>query len=431
MKQLIAKSIYLIILFSWYNTNAQTVDSLVNEAIFNNPQLKAYTLKVKSAEYKSESVGYFPPPTIGLEFSQVPFKEPNPVINAISQNLIFTQMFMLGGKLGAMYNAEKQNISIAQNEFLEIKLKIITGVREQYYKLWMNEHHIDLREDVRAILQDLLNSVENSYKVNRSRYSDLLLLKSEIASNETEIINLSNELIAETYKMNLLLGRDMSDSSLIVQHNWNIDSLNFNENELINHLLEHNPSLAKMSNMIKMNELEQNANNKELIPDLMLQGMVMRMPRGMILTTKTDPMMRMEIGDTEYMYSIMASVTLPFMPWSSGKISNKNEELVTGLNSLSFERKNMEREMISNLRSLLKRIESRKSQVRLYENNILPLYKQTLDAQLNEFKNNQLPVSAVLETFRTLLMKEEELAEVKMEHQMLMADIYMMLGNGI
>lgn len=422
--------VLLNIFFIADTTNGQTIDSLLNEASRNNPQLKAYEQRITAAEYKSESAGYLPPPSVGIEFQQVPFKEPDPLKNAISQNLVFSQMFMLGGKLGAMYEAEKQNVPIAQNEYMETKLKVLTGIREQYYKIWMNEHHLELREEISSILKDLLTSAENSYKVNRTRYSDLLLLRSEIASNETEIISLNNDLQAEVYKMNYLLGRDLNDSSLTVQHTWKIDSLQLNEDQLASHLSRHNPTLKKMSSMITMNELEQKANSKELFPDLMLQGMVMRMPRGMILTTKTDPMMRMELGETEYMYSIMASVTLPFMPWSSGKINNRNEELAAGIGSLNLERNNMEREMFSNLRGLLKKINSRKAQVQLYETNVIPLFNQTLEAQLSDYRNNQLPISSIMDTFRTLLRKEEELAEIKMEHQMLMADIYMMLGSG-
>ncbi|MCK7527848.1 MAG: hypothetical protein MZV64_64675 [Ignavibacteriales bacterium] len=40
-----------------------------------------------------------------------------------------------------------------------------------------------------------------------------------------------------------------------------------------------NPTLKKMSGMIEMNKAMIDANNRELIPDLMVQGMFMRMPR--------------------------------------------------------------------------------------------------------------------------------------------------------
>src|ERR1035437_4370136 len=325
---------------------AQSVDSLVNEALIHNKQLKGLEQKVRSAGYKSESVGYLPPPTLGIEFQQVPFKDPNPFNQAISQNLSFSQMFMVGGKLSSMSEAEKQNVPIAQSEYDIIKQKLIAEVKEEYYKIWMNEHHAGLREDNINILKDLLGAAENSYKVNRASYSEVLLLRAELASYETDLNVLNNQVKSEVYKMNNLLGREISNADIEVQHEWKIDTLTQSSKELEDILLNNNPSLKKMGSMIKMSELEIYANNKELMPDIMLQGIVMRMPRGMILTTKSDPMMLNGLGETEYMYSVMASITLPFMPWSSGRITSKEEELQADISGLSLERKSIDRKSV-------------------------------------------------------------------------------------
>src|ERR1035437_14261 len=407
---------------------AQSVDSLVNEALIHNKQLKGLEQKVRSAGYKSESVGYLPPPTLGIEFQQVPFKDPNPFNQAISQNLSFSQMFMVGGKLSSMSEAEKQNVPIAQSEYDIIKQKLIAEVKEEYYKIWMNEHHAGLREDNINILKDLLGAAENSYKVNRASYSEVLLLRAELASYETDLNVLNNQVKSEVYKMNNLLGREISNADIEVQHEWKIDTLTQSSKELEDILLNNNPSLKKMGSMIKMSELEIYANNKELIPDIMVQGMVMRMPRGMILTTKSDPMMMSGLGETEYMYSVMASITLPFMPWSSGRIPSKEEELQADISGLSMEKKNMQGDMLAELNASLKKLESKKEQVRLYENEVLPLYKKAFEAQLGEYRNGRLSINSLLETQRTILMKEEALAEVKMDYEMTLADIYMMVG---
>jgi len=407
---------------------AQTVDSLVNEALRNNRQLKGLEQRVRSASYKSESVGYLPAPTLGIEFQQVPFKDPNPFNQALSQNLSFSQMFMVGGKLSSMSDAEKQNVPIAQGDYDIAKQKLIAEVKEEYYKIWMYEHHGDLRGDNINILRDLLSRAENSYKVNKASYSEVLLLKAELASNETDLDVLNNEVLSEVYKMNNLLGRDRIDTAIKVRHKWEIDTLSKSSVELEYSLLDNNPSLKKMGSMIRMNELEINANNKEYIPDIMLEGMVMRAPRGMILTTKSDPAMMSGMGETEYMYSVMASITLPFMPWSSGRITSKEQELEADISGLSLERKSMLGDMLAQLKVALKKLEGKREQVELYENEVLPLYRQAFEAQLGEYRNSRLNINSLIETMRTILNKEEALAEVKMEYEMTLADIYMMAG---
>ena len=407
---------------------AQSVDSLVNEALMNNRQLKGLEQRVRSASYKSESVSYLPAPTLGIEFQQIPFSDPNPFNQALSQNLSFSQMFMVGGKLSSMSEAEKQNVPIAQSDYDIAKQKLIAEIKGEYYKIWMDKHHAHLREDNINILRDLLNRAENSYKVNRANYSEVLLIRAELSSYETDLNVLNNQSMSEVYKMNNLLGRDVSDTNIKVWSKLEIDTLTQSPKELEDILLNNNPSIKKMSSMIKMSELEVYANNKELIPDVMVQGMVMRMPRGMIVTTKTDPMMINGLGETEYMYSVMASVTLPFMPWSSGRITSKEEELQADISGLSMERKDMQGEMVSELNAALKKLESKREQVGLYENEVIPLYRSAFEAQLGEYRNSRLSINSLIETMRTILVKEEALAEVKMDYEMTLADIYMMAG---
>ncbi|MBE2189226.1 MAG: hypothetical protein IAE98_07130, partial [Candidatus Kapabacteria bacterium] len=63
--------ILLMLLFCFIQLKAQTLDSLVNEAMSNNPLIKSLDYKIKASEYKVKSTNTAPPPTIGLEFSQV------------------------------------------------------------------------------------------------------------------------------------------------------------------------------------------------------------------------------------------------------------------------------------------------------------------------------------------------------------------------
>jgi outer membrane protein TolC len=406
----------------------QSVDSLVNEALMNNRQLKGLEQRVRSAGYKSESAGYLPAPTLGIEFQQVPFNNPNPFNQALSQNLSFSQMFPLGGKLSSMSEAEGQNVPIAQSDYDIAKQKLIAEVKEEYYKIWMFEHHAELREDNINIIKDLLSSAENSYRVNKASYPEVLLLKAELASYQTDMNVMNNQAKMEVFKMNNLLGRDIGSTDIEVRHKWEIDTLAQSSKELEDILLNNNPSLKKMGSMIRMSELEVYANNKELIPDLMVQGMVMRMARGMVVTTMTNPMMINGMGEPGYMYSIMGSITLPFMPWSAGRITSKEEELEADISGLSLERRNMQGEMTAQLNAQFVKLESEREQVGLYENEVLPLYKKAFEAQLVEYRNNRLPINSLLETMRTILMKDETLAEVKMEYEMTLADIYMMAG---
>jgi outer membrane protein TolC len=336
---------------------------------------------------------------------------------------------MLGGKLSAMNEVERKNISIAEKEYDAYKLKLISDIKSKYYEIWMIEHHTELRDEIIELLQNLLQSVEQLYTIGKTKYSDVLMIKAELASNKTQNMVFENEVSSAIYQMNSLLGRELNSSELIVFHSWQIDSLKYTAEELAEMLIYSNPDLQRMNSMIEMNRLEITANNKELIPDLMIQGMVMRMPRGMFLTTKTPMEMIDGMGETEYMYGLMASITLPFAPWTAGKYSAKEDELNTSISGLSSEKYNMQRKMISELKVMIEKLESAGMKVKLYSDEVIPLYKQTLDAQLIEFQNSRISINDLINTMQMLLMKEEEMAESKMQHQMLLAEIEAMVGR--
>jgi len=146
--------------------------------------------------------------------------------------------------------------------------------------------------------------------------------------------------------------------------------------ELQSRLEEVNPSLKKMDNMIEMNLAMKNANDKELIPDLMVQGMIMRMPQGMILTAKSD--LSMLMPQTEYMYSLMASITLPFAPWSVNKFKAKDEEILSGIKGIEYEKDDMYREMISGLKNALVKYKTSFDLIKLNSTYVIPLYNKQL-----------------------------------------------------
>jgi len=430
MKTIKFISFTCLMLFSGivFQTHGQSVDSLVSEALQNNPQLKALQSRIKSAEYKSETTGFLPPPTIGIEFSQIPFSKANPFTNALSQNLSVSQMFMPGGKLEAMNAAEKKNIAVVSTDYDSYKLKLIADIKSKYYEIWMIEHHLALRDETKQLLEGLLQSAQQLYATGKAKYSDVLMIKAETASNNTKAEVNQNELSAAVYEMNTLLGRSPGNDELAVQHNWKPDSLKYSPAELEEMLNNQNPDIKKMEHMIEMNKLEITANNKELIPDVMVQGMVMRMPGGMVLTSQT-PMEDIGMGGkTEYMYSIMASVSLPFMPWSSGKYKNKEAELNASISGLSTERNYMKQTMSSGLNTYLKKLESSDRQIKLYDEEVIPLYRQTLQAQVTEFQNSRISINDVINTMQMLVMKEEDAAEFLMQHQMYTAEIEMMAG---
>jgi outer membrane protein TolC len=191
-----------------------------------------------------------------------------------------------------------------------------------------------------------------------------------------------------------------------------------------------------MYRMKSMNDAMAISANKELIPDLMLQAMVMRMPNGMILTSGSrsveairQSVAGMPMQKTDWMYSIMASITLPFAPWASERSTAKAEEMRSTNLGIDAERDAMQREMIASLRSAMNKYTTNDSLARQYDAEILPLTRQSAEAQTIAYQNGQVPITTVLDARRMELMKQDDYFMVLADRQMALVELEMMVGT--
>ena len=417
----------IIILLIGGQVNAQSVDSLVNEAIVNNPKLKSLQYRIDASEYRSESVDYLPPPNLSVEFSQVPVSQIDIFNQSISNNFGLSQMFPLGGKLSAIAEVENKNTLVEGNNFEAYKINLTTQVKMSYFNLWLIDRKIEIQKSNISLLSDFAKAIEASFYTNRISQADVLTVQSEIASNETQILILEKQREAIVYNLNKLLGRDLNSKDVFAIKDFEIDSLQLSQLQLEELLSDSNPTLSKMNNMIEMNRAMITANNKELIPDLMVQGMLMRMPRGMILTSASD--LTMLSPQTEWMYSLMFSINLPFAPWSVGKINYKEEELAAGINSIEQEKNDMQREMTSQLKEALIKYSTARELTELYDKKVIPLYTSSSESQTTAYQNGKTNITAVIDSYRMLLMQKMNYYMSKADIQMSLAEVEMMVGK--
>ena len=419
-------TLWLMFCFTSF-TIAQSVDSLIAEAVKNNPQLKSLQYRITASEKRTESINTLPAPNFSVEFSQVPTNTFDVLNQSISNNFALSQMFPLGGKLSAMAEVERKNTLVEGNNYEIYKINLTAQVKMSYFTLWLIDRKVEVQKKNITLINDVIKSTESSYYTNRINQADVLTLQSEIASNETQLLILEKQKEAEVYNLNKLLGRDLNSKDVFALEIFDSDSLELTQTQLEELLANLNPSLSKMNSMIEMNKAMIDANNRELIPDLMVQGMFMRMPRGMILTSKSD--LAMLDPKTETMYSLMFSINLPFAPWSINKYKAKEKELYAGINSIEFEKSDMQREMTSQLKAALVKYNTAVDLTKLYNEKVIPLYSKAAESQVSAYQNNRTGVTTVIDSYRMLLMQQMNFYMSQADTQMSLTEIEMMVGK--
>lgn len=432
------KYVTLLFAFSFLvsRASAQSVDSLVQEGLKNNPQVKAFNYQREATAYRANATGALPAPTLGLEFSQIPTSSANVFNDAISTNLSLSQMFMLGGKLSAMSEVEKRRGNVVEQNKASYVVQLRARIKMNYYQLWLLDRQMGVQQRTIALLDELVLSMQTHVLTNRMRQADLLSIQAEVASQRAQLSEKRSRRFGLTSVLNSLMGRNDLGTLVVTDSLLPALAPQASEYTLSERVRRSNPSLIAMDRMKDMNDAMITSAHSDLIPDLMVQAMVMRMPNGMILTggsRSVDAIQQsvagMPMQKTDWMYSIMASITLPFAPWSSERSTAKADEMRSTNLGIDAERDAMQREMIASLRSALTKYSTNDALIWQYVNDILPLTKQSAEAQTVAYQNGQVPITTVLDSRRMELMKQDDYFMVLMERQMALVELEMMVGT--
>ena len=134
------------------------------------------------------------------------------------------------------------------------------------------------------------------------------------------------------------------------------------------------------------------------------------------------------LGKSELMYGLMASITLPFAPWSINKYKIKEEELFAGISRIELEKSDMKREMISELKTALVRYKTAIDLTTLYNDKVIPIYSKAAESQVSAYQNGKTGITTVVDSYRMLLMQEMNYYMSKADTQMSIAEVEMMVG---
>lgn len=386
---------------------AQPLNELLNLTYKHNSALRSFDYRSEAIKSKAGAAGIYPAPQLMFTVNQIPWPDGNPFTEAYSQELSLSQMIMTGGKLSAMRSAELKGIPLSEAQRSEYKSKLASEISLSYFNLWAMDQEIELQKRYNDLISRLIQLISIQSSAG-SRTSELLSLKSEAAVAQVAL----NKMTAERRSMELMLlgqtGIPDSAVNAVVPVLQPSDTLLTSGSKS---LAEMNPQLSVMRAMEDMLDAEKDAITRDLYPDLMAELMFMRMPLGMPLTTKTDPEMIHDLGkgETEYMYGLRFSISLPFLPGYSAKIKQSADEKSLQQAALALERENMRRMFERESASIREEFHTTSTLVASYKTNVLPLLRQNIGLLESLFSSGQAELSILLREEKMYIMTEMEM----------------------
>jgi cobalt-zinc-cadmium efflux system outer membrane protein len=257
------KTIYFILfgVLSFYISNAQQLETLIEEGLANNPEVQTFELKHQVAKEKVNEANTLPNTQLGVGYF---VSEPETRTGAQRFKISAKQMLPSFGSITARENYKNSLADAVYEDLAIAKRKLVASVSQSYYSLYaLKEKQAILNENI-ALLKTYEKLALTSVEVGKASAVDVLRL--QMRQNELEQLRqvLEQGYLTEQTLLNKLLNRE-KDIEVSIYNELTMPS----ESTRINSVnLALHPELLKYDKLYKSVEQSELLNQKESSPML-------------------------------------------------------------------------------------------------------------------------------------------------------------------
>ena len=375
------------------NLAAQTLslDNVLSAIKTNNPQLKMYDADIQSMDAAAKGARSWMAPQVETGFFMTPYNskmwkanEMNPGMG--NYMLGVTQMIPNASKLNANENLMKAMSSV-ENENKNYTLNQLNASAKIYYYEWITiKKKIKIAQDNIQLLEYMIKSMEIRYQYNMDKLPSYYKAKSQLATLQSMIVMLENDVSQRKYMLNTLMARNKNED-LEIDSNYEIKDFNLFETDLSSYI--NNRSDIKAIDKTKdINKLKTEVERVATRPEF---------------GVKYDHMFA--FGNQPQQFSVLGMITIP-MSWST-KMNKANMESYRIKNeSLDWQKQMIANEASGMIKGMNAEFLNLKKQYQITQDNIIPALKRNYDTAILAWQNNTGDLFIALEAWEAMNMTQ-------------------------
>ncbi|MBA4318529.1 MAG: heavy metal resistance protein CzcC [Flavobacterium sp.] len=375
------------------NLAAQTLslDNVLSAIKTNNPQLKMYDADIQSMDAAAKGARSWMAPQVETGFFMTPYNskmwkanEMNPGMG--NYMLGVTQMIPNASKLNANENLMKAMSSV-ENENKNFTLNQLNALAKTYYYEWITiKKKIKIAQDNIQLLEYMIKSMEIRYQYNMDKLPSYYKAKSQLATLQSMIVMLENDVSQRKYMLNTLMARNKNED-LEIDSNYEIKDFNLFETDLSSYI--NNRSDIKAIDKTKdINKLKTEVERVATRPEF---------------GVKYDHMFA--FGNQPQQFSVLGMITIP-MSWST-KMNKANMESYRIKNeSLDWQKQMIANEASGMIKGMNAEFLNLKKQYQITQDNIIPALKRNYDTAILAWQNNTGDLFIALEAWEAMNMTQ-------------------------
>ena len=193
-----------------------TLDSLLNEALQNNPEIKAANAMWQASTKRPSQEGTLPDPMIGVDWQNVTFD--SITLDEAENSMLrfsFEQEIPFPGKLSLKKKIAARDSEAEEKSYRATERRVIADLKVAYYDWYLAGKAIEITERNQELLRKFTKIAEVKYEVGKGIQQDVLRAQVENSKfiEQLEVLRQKNEIIEA--KIKSMLNRPQDSRSAV------------------------------------------------------------------------------------------------------------------------------------------------------------------------------------------------------------------------
>jgi cobalt-zinc-cadmium efflux system outer membrane protein len=358
-----------------------SLDSVIAR-VRTNPALQAYNARASAQDAYATGAKSLDAPKISAGQYQVPYQI-NP--NGGSFMIQAEQMFTNPAKLRAKEEYMKGQSQVTATDKDYLKNQLVSQAKQYYYERIVLERKLALLQNTQGLLEYMLKDANIRLTYGKEKLSNIYKAKAELFELDNTREQLNNEINQKNIMLNMLMNRDKQtvfsvDTALIIKDYAVVTTDTAN-------LASNRSDIKGIDRNIDLQQLNAEMEYSKRKPDFGIQAGHM-----------------FSYGGMANQYILMASVTIPIVPWASKEYKANLKGIRYEMQELQQKRLDILNQAAGQLAGLRTDMSSKKKLLNNYQQNIIPALQNSYKTALQAYDQNTGDLPSVLNGIKDLQM---------------------------
>lgn len=387
----------------------QPVEAYINFALSQNAGVQAARKSMEAAAMRVPQAASLKDPMLSV--SGWPFYPyvPQTAAGRVTAEAMVSQEVPWFGKLRAQSEAAEAEVNMARAQLAAAELEVIEQVSRGYYQLYFVEQSIQITEQNRNLLKDVLQIADARYRTNTTSQQDVLRLQAELSTIDSDIIRLRQELDSTRAELAQLL-HVSPETPFETTRQLVAQDVPRDLDRLYKQAIAARPELHEQLAAIERDRFKVERAQLEYYPDLTFGAQWGEMTANRSLAPSADGL---------DMVGINISGNLPvYRNRISAGVREAEAQAVASARQYDQLRDQTQRDV----KSLFAQVNSQHEMARLFRESIIPKTQQALDVAIREYQVGTTEFVQMIDNWRELL-------RLQIMHQQLEAQLRQSLAS--